>query len=198
MNLIFDIGGVVVEWEPERIVERFHPDKEIQLKILNEILRHSDWLEYDKGTLTLKETASRGTLRTGLDINLVERFMRSVPANLLLKPETVDLMQHLKASGKKLYCLSNMNFESLAFLQKQYDFLELFDGKVLSCLINMVKPDPAIFEYILATYNLNLAETIFIDDSKFNIEATRKLGLKSILFIDIQQCKKELRLLGAL
>jgi len=198
MNLIFDIGGVIVEWEPEKIVERFHPNKNVRHKILNQILRHSDWVEYDKGTLTLKETASRGALRTGLNYDLMESFMHSVPPNLKLKPETIDLIHQLKESGKKLYCLSNMNLESLNFLQKQYVFLELFDGRVLSCLIKMVKPEPEIFKYILTAFSLNLSETIFIDDSKLNIQAAGSIGIKSILFTDILQCKKDLGLLGAL
>ena len=89
-----------------------------------------------------------------------------------------------------------MHAASINYLEETYSFLDAFKGAVISCRINLVKPDPKIFKHILSIYNLEPAQTVFIDDSPANIEAAENLGIKSILFKDAGQCRKILETMG--
>jgi putative hydrolase of the HAD superfamily len=198
VNVIFDIGGVIVTWNPQAICKNFDPDTTIQQTLLNKLLKHPDWQLYDKGELSLDDIIQKTIKRTGLDSGLVGRFMEYVPSTLLLKHRTVDLISLLKKTGNHLYCLSNMNFESLAFIEKEYDFWRFFEGKVISCNIKMVKPEKQIFKYILSTFSLTPSETVFIDDSQANIDVAQDFGIKTILFTSALKCKNELSLMGCL
>jgi putative hydrolase of the HAD superfamily len=122
--------------------------------------------------------------------------MKSVPQSLIPKTETIELMYLLKSKGHSLFCLSNMHAASITYLEKNYSFLNIFEGVVISCKINMVKPDPEIFKYILSIYHLEPAQTVFIDDSPANIEAAENISIKTILFENAAQCLKALESIG--
>jgi putative hydrolase of the HAD superfamily len=113
-------------------------------------------------------------------------------------PDTVDLLYRLKARGVPLYCLSNMHFASIEYLEQMHRFFEVFSGKVISCRLNLCKPEAAIYEHALKTYNLRPQETVFIDDVEKNVAAAAKLGIRTIQFSNAAQCERELRALGAI
>ena len=196
MNIIFDLGGVVVTWEPEKLVQDFTDDLKVQDIVLSKLIRHPDWIELDRGTLSLSDAIKRCSDRTGLSPEQISLFMKSVPLSLIPIPETIETMHLLKNKGHDLFCLSNMHKESISYLEKTYSFLDAFKGVVISCRINMVKPDTEIFKHILSIYNLEPAHTVFIDDSPANTEAAGKLGIKTILFENAGQCLKKLESIG--
>jgi len=196
LNIVFDIGGVVVKWEPEFIVAKYFADPEIRAVVRREIIDHPDWLELDRGTLGQNDAIARAARRTGLARAEVAEFLRQVPSELVAVPETVNLMQRLKLVGHILYCLSNMPFASIEHLENTYSFWELFAGKVVSCRLNVCKPDPAIYEYLLETFELDSAATVFIDDIEANLVTAAQLGMQTIRFENPLQCEHELRRLG--
>ncbi len=126
MNLIFDLGGVVVEWQPQAICAEAFANPAHQATALEQIIGHPDWLELDRGTLARDAAIRRAAARTGWDHAVVADFFDSVPRTLVLKPDTVDLMQRLQAAGHRLFCLSNMPHHSLAYLEQTYTFWEMF------------------------------------------------------------------------
>jgi putative hydrolase of the HAD superfamily len=196
MNIIFDLGGVVVTWKPEQFVQNFTDDLKIQDNLLSKLIRHPDWIELDRGTLTLSDAINRCSERTGLSPELIKRFMKRLPPSLIPIAETIEIMHSLKNKGHSLFCLSNMHADPINYLEKTYTFLNIFNGVVVSCRINLVKPDPEIFKHILKVYNLEPAQTVFIDDSPANIEAAGDLGIKTILFKDAGRCLNELESMG--
>lgn len=196
MNIIFDLGGVVVTWKPKKLVQRFTDDIRIQNILLSKLIRHPDWIKLDRGTLSLSEAIKRCSDRTGLSPEHISRFMKSLPPSLIPITETIEIMHTLKNKGHSLFCLSNMHADSINYLEEKYSFLDAFKGVVVSCRINLVKPDPKIFEHILSIYNLEPAQTVFIDDSPANIEAAENLGIKPILFKDAAQCLNSLESMG--
>jgi putative hydrolase of the HAD superfamily len=198
MNIIFDLGGVVVTWKPEKLVQGFTNDSKIQDILLSKLLRHADWIELDRGSLSISEAIKRCSERTGLGREYISRFMKSVPASLIPITDTIELMHLLKDKGHNLFCLSNMHATSISYLEDSYSFLNLFKGVVISCRVNMVKPDPRIFNHLLKTYHLEPAQTVFIDDSPANIEAAKKIGIKAFLFKDAGQCLKALESIGCI
>lgn len=105
-----------------------------------------------------------------------------------------------KENNKKkhsLYILSNMDKEIIEYFYKEYpDIFHLFDGLVYSAEINLLKPNPKIYEYLLKKYSLNPDECIFIDDQKENIEAAQTLRITSILCNDFNELKEKLKTLN--
>jgi putative hydrolase of the HAD superfamily len=198
MNIIFDLGGVVVTWKPEELVRSFTDDMKIQDILLSKLIRHSDWIELDRGLLSLSEAVERCAARTGLNPEYITRFMKRVPPSLIPKDETIELMHLLKNKGHNLFCLSNMHAASISYLEKTYSFLNIFEGIVVSCRVNMVKPDPGIFRHLITTYHLEPAQTVFIDDSPANIDTAESMGIKTILFKDAAQCLKALVSFGCI
>jgi putative hydrolase of the HAD superfamily len=122
--------------------------------------------------------------------------MLLVPESLVAIPATVDLLHRLQANGHKLFCLSNMQIESIEYLEEKYSFWSVFEGMVISCRTHLIKPEPEIYQYLLATHDLSATETVFIDDTSANVEAAAKFGMRTIQFEDAQQCEEELRAMG--
>jgi len=196
LNIVFDLGGVVVRWEPDIIVAKWFSDPQTRAVVRREIIDHRDWLELDRGTLSQEAAIVRATRRTGLPQATVAEFLRHMPKELIAVPETIDLMLRLKVAGHVLYCLSNMPFALLEHLENKYSFWEIFEGKVISCRLNLCKPEPAIYEYLLKTYDLAAASTVFIDDIDANLSAAKQFGMQTIKFENPAQCERELRELG--
>lgn len=196
MNVVFDLGAVVLTWEPDAIIASVFADPGTQHVVRSEILRHSDWLALDRGTLTLQDAVARGASRTGLSGADVARFFQQVPPALVPIPGTLALLYRLKASGHRLFCLSNMHVASIEHLERAYGFWEVFEGVVISCRVNLIKPEPAIYAYLLEKYRLRGEETVFVDDMEVNLAAAAKFGIRTIRFAHPAQCESELRALG--
>jgi putative hydrolase of the HAD superfamily len=198
LSIVFDLGGVVVRWEPENLVAEAFADPEVRKAVYAEFVGHADWLELDRGTLAPEDAVARASERTGLSRLELTRFLRGVPAGLTAISETVDLLYRLKARGHSLYCLSNMHLASIEHLERAYDFFTLFAGKVISCRLNLCKPEPKIYTHLLETYELVAADTVFIDDVERNLTPARRLGMQTIRFENLDQCARELKALGCL
>ena len=196
MNIVFDLGGVVFHWRPDAIARRVFDDPDIQDLVKTRIFAHDDWLELDRGTMSLEQAVDRGAERTGLSCSEVRRLVDEVPRSLTPIPGTADLIRSVKKSNNKLFVLSNMQSASIDYLEKKHDIWDLFDGTVISCRINKVKPERAIYEHLLNEHQLRANETVFIDDMKANLAAAAKLGILTIQFMDPEQCRQELQKLG--
>jgi putative hydrolase of the HAD superfamily len=196
LNLVFDLGGVLVRWEPENLIAGAFDDPEVRKAVYSEFVGHPDWLELDRGTLAPADAVARASERTGLSRLELARFLQRVPYGLIAISDTVDLLYRLKAQGHSLFCLSNMHLASIEYLEQAYDFFTLFAGKVISCRLNLCKPEPKIYAHLLETYGLDAADTVFIDDVEGNLVPARQMGIKTIRFESSVQCAGELRTLG--
>ena len=192
MNIVFDLGGVVFSWQPDVMIERFFDDSAVQERVRVEIFEHMDWLELDRGTMSLEAAIERGADRTGLPVPDIERLLTAVPEYLFPIDPTIALIRRLAATSNKLFVLSNMHLASIAHLEQEHDIWSLFDGVVISSRINTIKPELRIYRYLLDTYQLAPADTVFIDDRPENLEAAGSLGIRTIRFIDSAQCERAL------
>ena len=196
MNLIFDLGGVVVRWDPAAIIASVFDDEELQARVRDGVFAHADWLELDRGTLDREDAIRRAAHRTGMAESEIRRLLLAVPPSLVPIPESIDLLYRLKARGYRLYCLSNMHIASIEYLEREHKFFELFTGKVISCRLKLCKPEPAIYLQALKLNGLKATDTVFIDDVDVNIAAAAAVGLRTIQFRNAAQCERELRALG--
>jgi len=193
VNIIFDLGGVVVAWEPDAIIAGVFVEPEVRTRVRSEVIGHADWLEYDRGLLSRHDAIARAALRTGLPVARIDTLFRQVPLSLVAIPGTIELLHRLKERGHRLFVLSNMHLASIEHLETVYTFWKLFDGIVVSCRIQMIKPEPGIYAHILQKYDLDAKETVFIDDTPVNLEAAAKFGIRTIRFENPEQCGMRLR-----
>ena len=179
-NIVFDLGGVVVAHNEESFAEKlgeffsfvFGPDMRCV---------PSFWMDYDLGVRTIDETAaSVAEYRKCSVEEAKQNMLYAISLQEEVEP-TVQLIKELKEQGYKLYVLSNMSKEYIAFLRKLPVF-DYFDDQVVSCEINLGKPDKKVYEYLLLHCNLDAAETIFIDDRYDNVEAAAELGITPFHF----------------
>jgi FMN phosphatase YigB (HAD superfamily) len=196
LNLIFDLGGVVVRWDPAAIIAGVFQDENLRAKVREGVFAHADWLELDRGTLDREDAIRRAAQRLAMPEAEVRRLLMAVPPSLVPIQETVDLLYRLKARGHPLYCLSNMHFASIEHLEREHRFFEVFKGIVISCRLKLCKPEPAIYEHALKANGLKAKDTVFIDDVEVNIAAAAGVGIRTIQFRNAAQCERELRALG--
>jgi putative hydrolase of the HAD superfamily len=197
VNLVFDLGGVVLRWDPEAIASGIFPDEQARMLAREHIFFHADWLALDRGTLTREDAIARGAARTGLPPLEIERLFDAVPPSLVPIPETVALLHRLHGEGHLLYCISNIGSAGIDYVEREHDFFRLFRGTAISCRLNFCKPEPEIYQYLLRTYTLRPAETVFIDDLEDNVRAAASLGMRTVRFENAAQCERELRALLA-
>ena len=198
MNIVFDLGGVVVRWEPETLIADLFDDPEVCRVVHSEFVGHPDWVELDRGTLAPEDAVARASERTGLSHFELNHFLQRVPSRLTPITDTVESLHRLKTQGHSLYCLSNMHFASIEYLERTYDFFDVFIGKVISCRLNLCKPEPKIYSHLLETYGLHAADTVFIDDVEINLATARQMGIQTVRFENPVQCTDELRAMGCI
>jgi len=192
MEIIFDLGGVVISWEPTKLIASIFNGTTLRETILNEVFLHHDWRELDRGTLDYQTVLERSIKRTGVEPAQMQRLFDSVPPILVPMQATVDLLYKLKSKGFNLYCLSNINFPILERIKPLYTFWEVFTGCVFSCDVKMIKPEPGIYRYVLETYHLQAQECLFIDDLAVNTEAAAQFGIHTIQFKNAQDCEQQI------
>ncbi|MFM5085802.1 HAD family hydrolase [Aeromonas media] len=191
MAIIFDLGRVVVSWDPVGIVRSVRgPDGAEALA--EQLFNHPDWLEVDRGTLSLHAMASQAEARTGLSMAENLAILQAVPASLLPAPAMVTLIEVLHSAGHRLYALSNMGHASIDWLEQHQEFWRFFSGKVVSARVRMIKPEPDIYRYLLVSFGLKAGECLFIDDSPANVAAAQALGLQGMVFTDAAACRRQL------
>ena len=191
-NVIFDLGGVVFDWNPDAIVREVTDDVGYQQLLMREVLGHPDWLELDRGVLMEAEAVGRFARRTNRSIEDMTAMMRVIDRLMQPKPVTLSLMQDLAARGFTLYCLSNMPVERYAYLRRTYDFWDLFTGIVISGHVKLIKPQPEIYTHRLATYGLIPSACLFLDDMPHNVESARAAGMQSLVFTTAGACRAAL------
>jgi len=192
MDIVFDIGNVILEWNPQKLLDSLFSCKTENKEAMENIIAHEDWQMLDKGTLSLEEAISRANDRCHIGVNKIRKLFEETPKSLIPIQETVDVIMELSEKGYSLYVLSNMHKHSFEYLSGAYDIWKHFSGIVISSHIKSIKPEPEIFEYLIGTYNLIPRNTVFLDDLKCNIATAKKFGLNAIHVKNASQSKEEL------
>jgi 2-haloacid dehalogenase len=195
--IIFDLGGVLIDWNPSYLFDTIFDDKE-KKKHFFEYICTPQWNEEQDGGRSLKEG-------TKLLVNLHPEWKEYIEAfygrweEMLGGPihETVDIFRDLKQSGKyRLYALTNWSGELFPIALERYDFLHWFDGRVVSGDEKMRKPFPEFYQLTLNRFDLQPERTLFIDDNLRNVKAAEDLGIESIRFESPAQLRKDLEARG--
>ena len=192
-NVVFDAGGVLLEWNPPRVIAQMYPDPKVQAEIREFIFEHPDWHEFDRGSITLESAGAHFSKLSGRSPDEVRELIRATAESLRPIDGTIRLLEALATAGIHLYLLSNMPVSTFEILSKRHAFFSHFRHMVISGAILMLKPEPAIYKHLVETTGIVPAESVFIDDLTRNVVAARESGLHAILFSSPEQCRAELR-----
>lgn len=197
-NIIFDIGRVLLEFNPKEYLIRKYKDEALAGSLYSAIFASSEWLDLDKGTVTDEEAVKIFSNRHAEHKIHIEEVMKDWH-NLLTPIEgTVELLVSLKNKGYKIILLSNFHLKAFEIMYERYPFFKLADAMVISSKINMLKPSKEIYEHMLSSLSLIPEESLFIDDTLANIEGAAKLHINAIQFENPKQLEKELLRLNLL
>jgi putative hydrolase of the HAD superfamily len=204
MNVVFDFGGVLFEWQPREFMQRLLPQHTSDAASTQALVQDffqsygGDWAEFDRGTVSATDLAQRISARTALPIDDVQRVINGVPEELRAMPHTVALVQRLRERGHRLFYLSNMPASYARHLEATHGFVAQFEAGVFSSRVQLIKPELAIYEHALGVFGITASDTLFIDDMLVNVQAAQQAGWHGIHFQDPAQCEASLEQLGLL
>ena len=197
-NVIFDLGGVLIDWNPEYVyLDVFNGDREKMKWFFDEICT-MDWNEnQDAGYPLEKATEERVKLFPEYEewIRIYYSRWEEMLGNQI--DGTVAILKQLIDNPNyKVVALTNWSAETFPVALERFDFLHWFEGIVVSGTEKMRKPFNEIYELTLNRFNIEAAQSLFIDDNARNIEAAKKMGINTIRFNNPTQLKSELKSLN--
>ena len=190
-NIVFDLGRVLIKFEPKEYIEQNVPEEKRE-DFYNGIFGSTEWLMLDRGTLSYEDAKKIFKERVpGADKQIDRLF--DVDLFEILQPieENVKLLPKLKEKYN-LYILSNFHQPAFEHIFKKFEFFRLFDGHTVSCYYYLLKPEKEIYDTLIDKFNLIPEETVFIDDTKVNIDACEKEGIRGIRLPDYTELKQKL------
>ena len=196
-NIVFDMGNVVIRFDPDAFIERFGVSGEDKKTLLLEIFRSPEWVMMDRGVLTDDQAADILCPRVPEHLRDVARKLIALWDRPIIEVEGVcPLIEELKGLGYGIYLLSNASCRQPDYWQR-VPAAKLFDGTLISYSVKLVKPMPEIYEKFFETFSLKREECFFIDDSPANVEAALYVGMPATVFHnDVPRLRQELRRAG--
>ncbi len=181
MDIILDMGNVLLEWNKDKILQGVSDTKEEYLVLDKAIFQSGLWLRLDLGTMTREELVLKVVSMIGrVYQKKVEEVIWNWSSYIDIYREVFPVLSELKKKGHRIFVLSNTSKVFYDLLEDQLSPLkELLDGFVLSCDIKAIKPDLAMFKEILDKYQLDPVNCVFLDDIEDNTIAAEKLGIKA-------------------
>jgi len=196
--ILFDIGGVLLEWDPHRLYRRYFEQPHEIDHFLAEINFPAWNLEQDRGR-PFAQAVAELSAQFPQHAHLIRAYHKQWEESIVGPiPGTTRILQQLKQAGFPLYGISNWSHETFPLIRKKYPFFDLLDDIVLSGAVKLVKPDPRIFRLTLNRIGRSADECLLIDDSPANIASAQNLGLATVQFHSSRQLERELHLLGLL
>jgi 2-haloacid dehalogenase len=198
-SIIFDFGGVLVGWDPRNLYRHYFPGQPQAMEDFLTEINFSEWnLQQDKGRRFAEATALLSA-EFPQHAHLINAYFENYEKSITGPIEgSVAILKLLKAKRYSLYGLTNWSNETFPRARKQYDFFDLFDDIIVSGDINMLKPDPAIFDFTLQKIGRTAEECAYIDDSLPNVRQANKMNFNGIHFTSAAQLEKDLTRLGLL
>jgi len=198
-TVIFDLGGVLIKWDPKRVYRTiFKTEKEVD-KFLAEICT-MDWNEQQDAGRSIAEANRILIEKYPLYQPEIEayygRWIEMLGGEI---SETVEILEELKESKKyRLYALTNWSAETFPEALKRFEFLQYFKEILVSGKEGMKKPSAEIYELALSRFGIDRTKAIFIDDSAKNVKGSEAVGLKAFRFTSAAQLRADLTELGLL
>jgi 2-haloacid dehalogenase len=199
--VVFDFGGVLIDWKREYVYSRLIPDETARRWFLDHVCR-MEWVVQQDGGQTIAEGTAELIAQYPQHETLIRAFYERWHEMLGgVLPDGVALVDALDAARVPLFGLTNWSAETFPYAWENYPVLRRFREVVVSGRVGVVKPDPAIFALMRAEIERHLPgvaphELVFIDDNLHNAEAASALGWHGVHHTSAAQTEAKLRELG--
>ncbi|MEM7693853.1 MAG: HAD family phosphatase [Pseudomonadota bacterium] len=192
-HIVFDVGRVLVHWDPERPYRHLIPDPARRAWFLANVCTPAWNEEQDRGR-TFAEGEAVLIAKFPEEADLIRAYRKNwhemVPHTL---PETPDILSALVAAGHDVTLLTNFNQDTFAEAKRRFPVLTQPRGATVSGEVGLIKPDPKIYAHHTETFALNPSRTFFVDDTKANITAAQAAGWDAVLYTDPATFRADLR-----
>lgn len=181
-NIIFDYGGVLLDWNPHYLYDPYFGDREKAEWFLTNICTYEWNAQHDNGKPVAEGTAELIAQypEWEKEIRMYYReFMKMMGGQI---PGMEELVKKLKANGQRVFGLSNWSVETFAMVRPVYPVLDLMEDMVISGEERVMKPDHRIYEIALERFGIKAEESVFIDDNPTNVKAADEVGIRGVLF----------------
>ncbi len=195
---VFDLGGVLIDWNPRHLYRRLIPDEAEMERFVRDVVS-AEWnLEHDRGR-PFDDGIALLTRRHPDQAELIAAFRDRWPEMLggPIQP-TVDVLAELRDAGVRLLALTNWSAETFVHAPPRFPFLAWFESIIVSGEEGLVKPDPAIFRLLVERHGLEPDRTVFVDDLEANVVAAAALGFVAVRFSNAAALRRDLVGLGLL
>jgi 2-haloacid dehalogenase len=190
--VVFDIGGVLLDWNPRHLYRKLFDDEDQMERFLANVctLRWHD--AHDRGVPVAQSCAELAAQHPSY-ADLIWAWAR-MSEEMISGPITgsVEVLRELKDRRVPCYALTNMEAETFPLRRARYDFMSWFDGIVVSAFERCAKPDREIFERLLERFGLTASSALLIDDSPANVAAAAGLGMQTLQFESAAQLRSAL------
>ena len=196
-TIIFDLGGVLIDWNPEYVFKQVIPDDDKRQYFFENICTHEWNIEQDAGRTLHEATETKVAEFPEWEAEIRAYYGRWV--EMLGGPVdgTVEILKYLiNHPDYRVYALTNWSAETFPTALKMYDFLHWFEGIVVSGDEKTRKPFADIYETLLDRYDVEPQHAVFIDDSMANVKGAEAVGLNGIHFLSPEQLRASLIGLG--
>jgi 2-haloacid dehalogenase len=181
-TVVFDIGGVLLDWDPRYLYRKLFHDEDEMNRFLRDVCT-MEWHDaHDRGKpaeVSCAELAANHPEQAELIWAWTRRSEEMIAGPI---PQAVEVLSDLKAAGVPCYALTNMEVETYPLRLERFPFLRWFDGTVVSAYEGIAKPDAEIFNRLLSRFELTPASTLLIDDSPRNVNAALGVGMQAVEF----------------
>ena len=197
-TIVFDFGGVLIDWERRYLYNKVFEDKTEMEWFLRNVCSESWNMLQDEG-IPFSETIPELQMRFPEYCDKIAMY-ETRWSEMVGGPITgsVEILKEIQAKGIQVYGLTNWGADTFPIVFKQFEFLRSLDGIVVSGDEKVVKPFPAIYNILINRYNISPESCIFIDDNYLNIQSAKTIGFKTIQFESPENLRQHLRLLKIL
>ena len=180
-NIVFDFGGVLIDWNPEYLYKKVFDDKAQMEHFLNNVCTYNWNVLQDAGRPVAVATAEKQQEFPEYKDEIAMYYGRWAE---MLGGEIAENSRLVKPLSEKYntYGLTNWSAETIPVAMERYDFFNHLKGIVVSGEEKLIKPDPKLYYILLDRFNINPEETLFIDDNAHNIDTAKLLGFETIHF----------------
>ena len=197
-TVVFDLGGVLVDWDPRYLYRQLFDDPDEMESFLAEVTS-ADWNAHQDAGRPWAEAIDVLATEHPERRELIEAFHQRWPEMLAGEmPGTVDVLAELRSTDVRLLALSNWSAELFPIARERFDFLGWFEGILISGDVGVNKPDRRIFDHLAEQFGIEPEAALFIDDSAANVDAAKALGFRAIRFTDATALRRDLVRLGLL
>ncbi|WP_119393175.1 HAD family hydrolase [Taklimakanibacter lacteus] len=197
-TVVFDIGNVLVAWDPRNLYRRFFEGEEERMEwFLTNICTPAWNIEQDRGRsfadaveiLVREHPPEWHPMIRAFDEHWHETISGPIAGS-------VDILKALKHNRVPVYAITNWNQDKFREALQRFDFLNIFEGIVVSGDERLLKPGREIFDLFFTRYGVTPETAVFIDDSLRNVEGARAAGMQAIHFTSPEALGRDLRAMG--